>query len=203
MKLKIKSLIMALAVITFFSLSPKVYAENAFSGRDMYFYYSTNQAQFAQQAFNNWGYSCNVPSGTNFTKATIFSKVGSDVCFYVSGHGNVDYIFAGYNGSEQISYSEMAQYTRGFYKFVYTDTCLTGSNGNMAAAFNISNGDGQNHAYLGWNKVTYDNYQYSLFTQRVFTDLTAGSNLNDSLWDAHLMYGATGYSVYGNYFMTK
>ncbi|MBW9158813.1 hypothetical protein G9F71_010460 [Clostridium sp. FP2] len=207
MKIKKKGIVIVLtSIMMCVALSVNVLA--AVSGKSAYVNYDghfilngKSQATKAKESFEKWGYGCNDPNMA-YTKSSVLSAVPTITCFYVSGHGNVGSISTGKNGSESISASEIAAKAAGFYKFVYTDTCLTGSDESFASAFNIKSSDGLNHAYLGWKVETYDNAKYGVFTEFVFGELTRGESLDNAIWLAYSSTGLSGYKVYGKSNMT-
>lgn len=197
--LKVK---IALVLCTILCITPSLNASavTGYSNFDKSFVFSRTQAEVAERFFNKWGYTCNVPLYTSFKKPDILAAIPNVTTFYVSGHGNVGRIIDGY--SNRIYASEIDAASVGFYKFVYTDTCSTGTDGTVAAAFNITNGDGLNHAFLGWTKTITDSPWYYDFTYSLFNHLDSGKNLNDACWSAHIYSGVSGYKSYGKWDMT-
>jgi len=191
--------ILLLILTTIISLVPRldVSASAGYSNYDRYFFYSSGQANNAYTNFLRWGYVTNYPADTPFTKTNILSQIPKLDCFYASCHGGQSSMYAGYNGSESISASEIDAVSLGFYKFVYLDACWTAYSNAMASAFNINDRDGQDHAYLGWTTVIQDSLSYSLFTSVIFQDLDAGDTLIESALNAQSYTGCSSWIWYG------
>ena len=88
-----------------------------------------------------------------------------------------------------------------FYKFAFIDACYSANNQSLYNAFNMSDGDGQSHAYLGWIGPGQDTYSYYSFSSKVLNDLYYGNDLNTSVWNARVFSGVTNYQIYGDWFM--
>ncbi|MBE6052796.1 MAG: hypothetical protein E7212_02610 [Clostridium sartagoforme] len=205
MKFMKKSLVILIfsAFIMIFNECNFAEAYTGYAGGDGGLYYASAQARIAKYYLDLMGYSTTEYTGVNYTKSSVSSNVANVGVFYVSCHGSSNASAFWTNQSQsKITSSELYSWTRGFYKFGFIDACHSGETQAMYNALNMSDGDGASHAFLGWNDLSYDNYDYYIFTMYVFEKLAEGYTINDAVWTARQKSGVTNYQIYGDYQMT-
>lgn len=177
-------------------------AYTGYSGADTRLTWARQQAADAKRYLDSAGYATTTYIGSDFTKSSIQNVVPSVRVFYVSCHGSTTPSIITDAGAQSVTASELYSWTRGFYKFAFIDACHSGETSKFYNAFNMSDGDGEYHAFLGWDGYSYDNASYATFNAAVFEKLASGQTVNDSVWAARVRTGITNYHIYGNYSTT-
>ncbi len=192
-----------LVMVVTISASVNAFAAQAFVAYDNILNQGWNRAYYARDCFTAVGYGINYHYNDYF-KSVVQSEIPSIRSFYVDTHGNSSAFSTRESDGSQgiISNTELGNWTDGYYKFAYIDACNCGTTDAFFKAFKMSYDTSKHQAFLGWQVTIYDDWSYTVFTRRVFSDLKAGETLNDSVWNARVESGKTGYAIYGDYFMT-
>jgi hypothetical protein len=196
--LRRKAIIAAIAIaIILANVMPALAAYGYNYARTSDLVYADDGAQYAHRAWQYVGFTSNIYTGSTFTESTFLSnsKYGNGV--YASTHGNSDSISD--NGSGSITRSEVSSNRNSDWKrLVFLDACDTADNSNWAAAWGISSGDGNLHAYIGWVGYSYDNRTYLSFTANFWDWVAGGYTIRQALTRGKNISGVTNYRSYGN-----
>lgn len=200
MRILKKVLITSIFAFAFWLNCYPAYAYTGYAGGDTRLNWAAQGARDAKKFLDSAGYSTTTYIGSSFTYESVRDQVPYVRVFYVNCHGKAspkEIITDA--GKYSVTPSAMYTWTRGFYKFAFLDACHSGETKEFYNSFNMSDGDGQAHAFLGWNNTADDNATYATFTSTVLQNLAAGSTVNDSVWAARQRTGVTNYQIYGNY----
>lgn len=199
-KKRVAKIILGIAIVSSLKMID-VKAYSGYAGADENVPSAAFQAENAKYYLDRSGYDTNLYIGSSFTKQSVRSVVPSVRVFYVSCHGsqNVFVTHPTSSVTESIDSNEMYSWTRGFYKFVFIDSCHSADTKQFYYAFNMVDGDGLNNAFLGWKGTTPSGGISNTFSTTVFQRLTAGDTVNDAVWLARCRTGLTNYQIYGNY----
>lgn len=197
MSMKNKRAYVFLLVLSFLLLLPSAaFASYAYDYGDDEFYFTETCLGYADGAWNSFGLSWQDLYGPEFTEARVLGNMPYGNAFYNYSHGDPGIIYDNY--WNEITWSEIKN-AKGtdWKKFVFADSCNGSDNSNLASGFGISNGDGSNHAFLGWVGPSYDSYNYANFDYHFWNRVKQHWSVLDAAIYAQSATGISHYKFYG------
>lgn len=192
---KVKKILLTTTLVTTITAVP-AFADKAFVGTLSELSYTSQCEEYAEEGFQNRGIASLVY--TNFTRNNFINNVPIVTCVYIDSHG-------GRQGTEElrvitssggdVTSMDADFYSKGYYKFVFMDTCHSADTNAWYRAFHMKGNNGG--LMLGWKAVA-DQTLTCYYTYFLFNKLGSGSNYGSAMYNAYLETKVSNYGYFGD-----
>lgn len=161
------------------------------------FNYGADCLASANDCWRTLGFSYSSYYGSNFTESTFLANCDLGDAVYVDTHGSTTSIWDDANNDIYTSEVNTARNTD-WKRLIFLDACHTAETPDWANAWGISDGDGSEHCFIGWDGYSYDNYDYYKFVDTFYLWVGYQDTIYDAIYQAWLASNVDNWNYYGN-----